>query len=63
MSSGEALRYHWVIGDMSMTKVGRQNRQTALGILSGLVPAYKRSCRKHVPHVMQPRTVTVGCPA
>jgi hypothetical protein len=34
---------------MGMTEVGRQDGQTALGILSRLVPAYERSRRKHVP--------------
>src|ERR1700692_2146074 len=45
-----------------MAEVGRQDWQTTLGILSGLVPVYKCVRCKYVPHVVQTRRVTVGCP-
>src|SRR6202166_2172911 len=46
-----------------MAEVGRQDWQTTLGILSGLVPVYKCVRCKYVPHVVQTRPVTVGCTA
>jgi len=48
------------IRDVDMAKVGGQDRQAALWILTGLIPVDERSGRKYVPHVVETWPVTVG---
>src|SRR5262245_13252741 len=48
------------VGDVHMAEVGRQDRQTALGIVVGPIPLYERPGRESMAHVMQTGAPTVG---
>ena len=48
------------VGDVHMAEVGRQDGQSALGILIGPIPLNERVCRESMPHVVQTRSAIVG---